>query len=30
VHFDFDSAHLRSDQRGIVAKVASTVKACNG
>jgi OOP family OmpA-OmpF porin len=30
VHFDFDSAHLRSDQRGIVAKVADTVKACNG
>jgi outer membrane protein OmpA-like peptidoglycan-associated protein len=30
VHFDFDSAHLRSNQRGIVAKVAGIVKACNG
>jgi outer membrane protein OmpA-like peptidoglycan-associated protein len=30
VHFDFDSAHLRANQKPIVAKVAGIVKACEG
>ncbi|HEX2858776.1 MAG TPA: OmpA family protein [Alphaproteobacteria bacterium] len=29
VHFDFDSAKLRADQKPVVAKVAGTLKACD-